>query len=304
VVHTCLNAYRDGTVQSVVIYLDILGYKETVKRAYAEGKEASLLQKLRTALTEAKSHLDDPTLEYHKRKQWESTLFTDNLVIGIPIFFDGEDELGLAFLLAGMFQFSLAKHGFVIRGAIVVGDLFMTPEIIFGEALLQAYQIESTDATNPRIVLAPSAVSLVEKHLCYYGTVRSSPQSYHLLVDVDGQMFVNYLLVPLDGYPADEGFLQQLRIHKNRVEENLAAFKNQPRSWGKYAWSGTYHNFACTLLCPQNEVLKINAANLQPNPRPLRKLYAKRQDASVVNRDSGKVIKWQPWHRNRPTKNP
>jgi hypothetical protein len=52
----------------------------------------------------------------------------------------------------------LLHMGFLTRGAIVVGDLFHRDNVIFGPALLEAYQIESREAFYPRIIVSNKAL--------------------------------------------------------------------------------------------------------------------------------------------------
>jgi hypothetical protein len=49
----------------------------------------------------------------------------------------------------------LLKKGFFIRGAIAKGMLYHDGEMVFGEALVEAYRLESEVARFPRIMLAP-----------------------------------------------------------------------------------------------------------------------------------------------------
>jgi len=285
-----LGPYRSQETQlSVVVYLDILGYTETITESYRQKSDSVLLSRLHAALGDAKSHLTERHILTHGEKQWEVKLFTDNLVIGMPIFDDGELDLGVLFQLAGMYQYSLAQHGFFIRGAIAVGDLFMAGDMVFGEGLLQAHDAESQLARDPRIVLAPSALNLVEKHLCYYASVRSSPHEYELLVDTDRQVFVNYLMIPLDGDRGNSYHRAGLKKHKTHIEENLAKFRTLPRIWNKYAWAANYHNFVCEWLSPKSATLKINPDYLQPHPRRLHSVYAKLGN-DLIERDSGKTL--------------
>jgi hypothetical protein len=134
---------------------------------------------------------------------WAVKTFTDNVVLGIPIIQDGESDLGLVFSLAGLYQYKLIQNGFFVGGGIAVGQLYMDDDVVFGDALLEAHRAESELARDPRVVLAPSAARMIREHLCYYARICESPQSDELLVDVDGQVFVNYLRAPLDGVPPD-----------------------------------------------------------------------------------------------------
>jgi hypothetical protein len=51
--------------------------------------------------------------------------------------------------------------GFVCRGAIVVGPLIHHGAVIFGPALVRAYEMEAKIAINPRILVAPEVTSQI-----------------------------------------------------------------------------------------------------------------------------------------------
>ena len=117
----------------------------------------------------------------------------------------------------------------------------MDDTIVFGQPLVEAYQIESTTARVPRIALSSGVLELVKKHLAFYGDPFNSPQNRDVLIDTDGVAFINYLDAP---YTFDQ-LLGVLVKHKERVEEKLAQFRAQPQIWAKYAWVAEYHNFVC-----------------------------------------------------------
>lgn len=279
----------------VVMLLDILGFGGTIEEASRNKAEAGLLQRLLTALGEARPHLSDKisfmSSKRQREKLWESKLFTDNVVVGIPIFQEGEGDLGTALEIAGLYQYTLAQHGFFIRGAIAVGELFMNSDVVFGSGLTRAYQFERDFARNPRVVIAPSALGLIQRHLCHYDKIRSTPHDYYLLVDTDGQLFVNYLMVPLAGAKAHKVYRQEFKNHKRKIEENLALHRNNPGIWSKYAWIANYHNFVSNWLLPGREAYVVENRCLQVRPKRLREIY-KRKGADLSRVDTGELIKW------------
>ncbi len=272
------SPYKDGqTRSSVVVLLDILGFSSAIADAHKQSNEDQLLSRLQDALKEAKPYLDDPLPENDEFEGlWESRFFTDNLVIGVPIYFDGEGDLGSSFLVAALYQYVLIKHGFFVRGAISIGQLFMDEDVVFGSGLLEAHDAESNLARDPRIILAPSALERVEQHLCYYGHIKETPHDLYLLEDVDNQVFLNYLWIPLDEGEPDPDYWINLRNHKKEIEANLGRFRDNPRIWSKYAWAANYHNFTCDELCPDDPSFKIGADSLQPRPRWLDEVYVKK----------------------------
>lgn len=300
---TRINAYDPGKNQlSVVAFLDILGFSAAISEAREGSAENPLLEKFQNALHEALPYLSDRIegLE-HLKRSWESRFFTDNLVIGIPVFEDAEDELGTSFLLAGLYQYVLAKHGFFVRGAISVGPLFMDENVVFGSGLLEAHETEAACARDPRIVLAPSALTRVQRHLCYYGPLNETPHDAYLLEDVDNQVFVNYLAIPFveDGPSAQ--YWADLKNHKCKIEENLAKYRHEPRVWSKYAWVAGYHNFTCERVTTDASSYRIGAEFLQSSPRLLHEVY-QRKGVSLVRRDNGSVV--ATWNYRMPVKPP
>ncbi|MBI4617909.1 MAG: hypothetical protein HY720_30135 [Planctomycetes bacterium] len=118
--------------------------------------------------------------------------------------------------------------------------------MVFGDALLEAHEIEVGLANTPRVVLAPSAKECVLKHMEYYASPKASPQNIEVLRDVDGELFVNYLMDFDSGYPEAPGLApQELQAHKLAVENRLRQFASNPKVASKYSWVGAYHNFFC-----------------------------------------------------------
>ncbi len=276
--------YADGcTLPSVVTFLDILGFKEAATRACAEGHGDKFLRKLKTALRKAQAHVKSP------RGSWAVKRFTDNLVIGFPLFDDGESELGRTFMSTGLYQFTLAQHGLFVRGGITIGDVYVGGDTVFGAALVDAHELESVHARDPRIILSPSAMTLVYQHLLYYADVRGTPQDYHLLVDADGHVFINYLLVPLDGRQPDSAYLSAIRKHKNNVLQNLTAHRHNPNVWRKYAWVAQYHNFVCKHLLKLKDTYLIGPDALQPYPVRLADFFRK-LDGKLLRLDTNTIV--------------
>jgi hypothetical protein len=156
---------------------------------------------------------------------------------------DAEAELGAVLLAVREYQLTMVNSGFFVRGGISIGQLYMDDEIVFGDALIDAYTAESTLARDPRIVFAKSVQPYLEHQLKFYGVPAESPHNRVLLRDVDGQVFVNYLGAIFDDLNTPR--LGELEKHKNGIEGKLERYKNEPPLWSKYAWAANYHNFIC-----------------------------------------------------------
>ena len=185
---------RPHLVRCAVAYLDLLGFRAEMERAYRTGTAEALLEKLDGALTPAMAYLDGNDTLGGGHPLWQLKAFTDNIVIGFPAGEpDAEGELGHLMFSIARFQLEMIRKGFFVRGGLAVGGLYMDDHIVFGDALIEAYYAESTAARDPRVVLAPSAVEAVRYSVRAYGGVEHSPHDRVLLRDADGQIFLSYL---------------------------------------------------------------------------------------------------------------
>ena len=96
------NPYLDaaGEAQlrrSVAVFVDILGYKETTRRAIESGNGQRFLRSLRETLSRAFAHLKITEDRWKGQPApWAVKTFSDNIFIGYPISYqDGKVELSV-----------------------------------------------------------------------------------------------------------------------------------------------------------------------------------------------------------------
>lgn len=231
---------------SVLVFMDILGYRDMIGGSERNGTQELLLRELHCALSSARESLEDKN-DWADQDNYALKAFTDNIVIGWPIRLDAESEFAAAFSKLAYFQFDMALKGFFIRGALSIGDAFVDEIAVFGNALTEAYIGESELARDPRIIFTESAVETAKSHLKYYARPEDAPHVRDILQDSDGQWFLNYLdcvlLAAQELGPFYEEFLQ----HKAAVEKKLEQYQDSPTIWSKYSWVAGYHNFFCDL---------------------------------------------------------
>lgn len=85
-------------------------------------------------------------------------IFSDNIIIAIPITEDANSciepiKQTLIIDIASHFQVLAYKYSLLTRGCIVIGDLYMDNNFVYGKALVRAYELESKIAIYPRIVV-------------------------------------------------------------------------------------------------------------------------------------------------------
>jgi|GEM_PF-2158826 len=234
--------------QSVYVYMDILGYKDMVRRLMTLEEQEKMLRKLHRALEYARrTYLeqrpeDDLFVKLNDKQGYALNAFTDHIVLSWPICKDPKWEFEGAFRCLKHFQLQMVIEGFFIRGAISFGNVYVDEITVFGSPVLEAYEGESSLARDPRIILTQSAINEVLEHRDHWG---NKMYTEDILRDSEGQFFLNYLdsvMIAKDEYgPIYEDVLK----HKAIVEKNLDEYKGNPSVWSKYAWVAGYHNDFC-----------------------------------------------------------
>jgi len=242
--------------KSVVVFADILGFKDETLRASDEKRADELLFKLSNTLEQAYIHLKhnnpDP-------RRWAIKTFSDNILVGFPISEDGGNEMIEAFFHFGILQWEMVRSGFFIRGGIAIGELFIDDDIVYGKGLIEAYEAEKM-AHYPCIMLHRSAIDYLEFALPDWNKMLSDD----LLRDMDyGTIFLNYLKVTvLLSEPLGKIYYDILLEHKKIIESKLEKFEDHPLTWSKYAWVANYHNYFCDQYEYFDESYKINLKKL------------------------------------------
>lgn len=227
---------------SYCAFLDVLGFSERIRASHKNKSADRLLQEFHAIFKKRISRLEsdvDESLLYFKS-------FSDNVLLAHPRFSeDMESEFGFILWSISEYQFEMALQGFFIRGGLSVGPLFVDDNSVYGEALIDAYHLESKVAIYPIVVLCDNTMKLVDKHVGYYHG-EAAPQVRDVLVNADGRYFINYLsecILPTDD--GDSVDINSLQKHKDQIESALAQYGGQPAVFAKFSWLAAYHNYFC-----------------------------------------------------------
>jgi len=258
---------------SVLAYMDILGYSDMIRESEELGTQQEVLSRLYTTLSKERERLEEKTdsqqqlREFIKKDNYALKAFTDNIVMGWPIRDDGEFEFWSAFSKLGIFQLHMVTSGFFIRGAISVGTAYIDEIAVFGKALTEAHKGESSLARDPRIILTTSAMKVAREHLTHYSEPRHAPHTRDILQDSDGQWFLNYLDCILIAENDQGPFYGEFLKHKTIAEQKLQQHRGNPPIWSKYAWVAGYHNYFSDLHSEYfNDDYKINVELFRASP--------------------------------------
>lgn len=267
--------------ESIVAHVDILGFKSLLEEAQDDPvRFDEILNQYNRALkapfnrlqsTPELDHIIDPTKISHVRVYTDNLLFVNELDNNK----EGEPDFGITLREIAHYQLNLALEGYFTRGVIFVERSYADEILVFSPALLYAEDYEKK-AVNPRVILEEPAVTRVKHYLQRNEGSKQNQFDEILLVDKDGQWFVNYLYV-LYRFSEDRMHIQmhqegnspvphssyypeaitQLHQHRDHILKNLAQFKDKPEIYRKYQWLAEYHNFFCNKYFPSDHSVQI-----------------------------------------------
>lgn len=176
------------TEEYMVAFIDVLGASNKIKNDSAGSlntvhrvyEKALKLYKEQLLFERHTTFDEDDTVETIRIK-----IFSDNIVLYTRI----NDDLRGCFIhlvyLAGYMQAIFLNEGLLVRGGIAKGDFYGDDIMIWGNALVNAYEIESNIAIYPRIVVQSGIINGVEEEFA---------NNYKCLsVDEDGCYYIDYL---------------------------------------------------------------------------------------------------------------
>ena len=239
-----------------VAYVDILGFAKLTKdNRETPEKPGELLQQF----------VDNAKL-FNLENKLKITAFSDSIVISMlaeepsPPFDYDPEYWNFLYYMNTMQSYMIMGLGILpIRGGITFGDLNHN-EVLFGEALVDAYNLEHSHAFYPRIVINPKFLDPNEyvaahKKLASLGLSKRYSESnfeklkrqYPVAYDFDGILYCNYLSSLY--FPARQEwadfYLSALDEHKFFVERCLLGTNNM-NMLRKYKWMESYHNWFCS----------------------------------------------------------
>lgn len=224
--------------QRAVLFLDVLGFSRLIREGRMNLIEDSL------SVTFGK---------YQSR--FNVTAFSDNIVVSVKLQ-QGNDLLDLLHFSCYL-TWKLMNKGVLSRGGIAIGELHHKGSIIYGPALLEAYQLESQVAIYPRIVVAHDAT---EKARALGGIEDPSETQIIALLkeDSDGWNFVHIMghsammprseMLPPE-VAAQRGPIPNDILLQSKVDVARKSLKGNPtsdgdvRSISKHQWMQRYVDF-------------------------------------------------------------
>lgn len=233
----------------VVAFLDILGWKKAV---LSEGDHVvSMLGKTLAQLQGVTSHFSSLRKLLPEDQKWPGdpvmTQFSDCLVFSAESNLHGREALQRAlFILTS----NLLQFGFLLRGGVTRGHLFHDSGLVYGPALIEAYELESKVASAPRVILS--------KELSLEWGGREITGGYPWIPSDDGHLFFNFLS-PFMG----NLFFTDQKLWQNRltpIRELIIGKASDPTCpedvYAKYEWLASYFDRVCD-ECPEIDLERV-----------------------------------------------
>ncbi len=228
--------------QSVTAFLDILGFSQLCSLDTDIVESQELLLSIDNAIREAVAVVEqslsaDDEIIF---RNGVAKFFSDNLLYALA--FEDETKIAtsaeLVLRLVQQYQLRMALNGFFIRGGITRGPICVTEQIVFGNALVESYLLESKASIVPRVIICRE---LYQSLRSLAATKQDSLASDYLCRDVDDWWFVNYL-----DAATQNGCVQWDLIHRHK-ERILKALCGSHRHdvLPKFGWLTRYHNMFC-----------------------------------------------------------
>jgi hypothetical protein len=153
---------------------------------------------------------------------------------GLSILFDTLCRLSLALLYEGYFT----------RGAVCRGRLYHDPKMVFGDALVKAYTLESEVARYPRIMLAKDVVT---------DALGSNLRTYfadHIKQAEDGPFFLHFLqdlqtqcaLANEAQLTSRAAVVMRFKLARDMIQNRFDDSVDNPQHFAKVQWLANYWN--------------------------------------------------------------
>ncbi len=223
----------------ITVFLDILGFKQIIKST--EDKDGNDIEKnikfLHDTILKIRELLDIDIEGGHHAKSKQVTQFSDSIVIS----FKEKEESEVFYTISDIqtLVINLALRGIICRGGISYGKLIHNDKMIFGPALVEAYETESKAALYPRIILDKTIIDIGKKyHAIHHGEIDEKNAIMQILnKDTDDMFYIDYFS-KAQGELNDPDYDMPTYINKLKeiIEIGIKAGKKAPDVKVKYNW--------------------------------------------------------------------
>lgn len=214
-----------------ILYLDILGYKSHMAKTNNDPETQ------KEFFNQIKYIVDDCYKKESEKKNGKSYIkvkvFSDNILFAIRVIKDSkqndENIRRLCSIASRMQEMFLRRYGILFRGAITKGQLYIDDRFVFGQGIINAYELENNLALYPRI--------LIDKGLESETYILDSRHRIDSDKLFDDYKFINFLCyyIPAEEYESN----RDINVIKAKIE-NLIQNTTDTRALQKIKWAMNY----------------------------------------------------------------
>jgi len=245
--------------QRIVAFIDILGFKEIVKQSEFDSTKIELIYSVLEFLKglEKQDKWDLKLIEIEEDAQKKGvanfdisgrtnvTAFSDSIVVSVKIENNINEMTSTLIVNLAYIGAVLMEKGILFRGGITIGNLMHIDNgTVFGQGLIEAYQLETRSAKYPRIIISDKLLG----KLNYPLESKRNRYPYHQYLDrfEDGcvgfhQMIYYQVIQGWTEMTTDILVQSLVKVRKTIVDGLDGSFEN-PDVFEKFRWLKEQYN--------------------------------------------------------------
>lgn len=243
----------------IVAFIDILGFKEIVKQSEQDTTKIELLYSVLDFLkdweTSDKWDLKFVEIEEDAQKKGvdnfdirgktNTTSFSDSIVVSVKVGENVNEMTSTLVVNLAYIGAILIEKGILFRGGLTIGNILHNDNgTVFGQALIDAYHLETKSAKYPRIVLSDKLI----RELNYPIETKRNRFPYHQYIDrfEDGcigfhQMNYYQVIESWTEMTSEKMIDSLAKVRKTIINGLDNSFEN-PDVFEKYKWLKEQYN--------------------------------------------------------------
>lgn len=229
----------------IVLFLDILGFKKIIQgtvQKNSQSRDEEIKEKT-SFIIETINEMKEVAQPNLNNSSKVVSQFSDSIVISFNA--DDQKEIPILFHNLQRLIVKLIAREVLCRGAISYGKLYHKSNMIFGPALVDAYETESKAALYPRVILDKSVLEIMKSNYSIeyknsYRKIRfESDIASYLKTDTDDKFYIDFFTGTMMFYEDKELF----NVYKNLRKMIINGLRNKkPNINIKYGWMKNKYN--------------------------------------------------------------
>jgi hypothetical protein len=232
-----------GYIDRYCAFIDILGFRGLVRNL---DTDSSRFETLRVLLSKIHAPPNPATKAWHIDFRAQS--ISDAVAISTLV-----QDTALIHLLIAIenLAIELLKEGYLIRGALVKGKLYHDDQMVFGEALLRAYELETTTVRFPRVMITREVMQDIDRYCSGLLKERRDQYDLHVQQADDGPHYVHVLrnvqsevarlqTENINLPPDKQHLLADFAALQSVIQKRLNEATDNPRHFEKVQWFARY----------------------------------------------------------------